>query len=140
MTEDDLFLWLEDVEGERALGWVREQNARSLADLEADPRYQGLYETALQIITAEDRTRLVPPARAGLAHNPRPRRARRQGGEELGHGRNGNAAARRPALHGRAFGRRQGRLGMARVRHRVGRLRRGRLLSSGRKAERHLAR
>src|SRR5665213_601372 len=55
MTEDDLFLWLEDVEGERALGWVREQNARSLADLEADPRYQGLYETALQIITAEDR-------------------------------------------------------------------------------------
>jgi prolyl oligopeptidase len=52
---EDPFLWLEDVEGDRALGWVREQNARSLALLEADPRYRGLYDTALTIITAEDR-------------------------------------------------------------------------------------
>jgi len=55
MTDDDPFLWLEDVEGDKALDWVRVQNARSLAELEADPRYQGLYDTALQIITAEDR-------------------------------------------------------------------------------------
>jgi prolyl oligopeptidase len=55
MTDTDPFLWLEDVEGEQALAWVREQNARSLAGLEADPRYQGLYETALSVITAEDR-------------------------------------------------------------------------------------
>src|SRR5215472_4316306 len=53
--EDDPFLWLEDVEGERALAWVREQNARTLALLEADPRYQKLYDTVLTIITAEDR-------------------------------------------------------------------------------------
>jgi prolyl oligopeptidase len=52
---EDPFLWLEDVEGEKALDWVREQNARTLALLEADPRYQKLYETALKIITAEDR-------------------------------------------------------------------------------------
>ena len=55
MTKTDPFLWLEDVEGDAALGWVREQNARSLALLEADPRYQRLYDTALKIITAEDR-------------------------------------------------------------------------------------
>ena len=55
MTDTDPFLWLEDVEGDAALAWVREQNARSLALLEADPRYQHLYDTALAIITAEDR-------------------------------------------------------------------------------------
>ena len=55
METEDPFLWLEDVEGEQALDWVREQNARSLALLEADPRYQDLYDTVLAIITAEDR-------------------------------------------------------------------------------------
>jgi prolyl oligopeptidase len=55
MTEDDPFLWLEDIDGEKALAWVREQNARTLTLIEADPRYQGLYDIALQIITAEDR-------------------------------------------------------------------------------------
>src|SRR5580692_10873777 len=55
MTETDPFLWLEDVEGDTALDWVRAQNARSLTLLEADPRYRGLYDTALAIITAEDR-------------------------------------------------------------------------------------
>jgi prolyl oligopeptidase len=55
MTTTDPFLWLEDVEGEHALAWVRDQNAPSLARLEADPRYQRLYDTALAVITAEDR-------------------------------------------------------------------------------------
>jgi prolyl oligopeptidase len=55
MTETDPFLWLEDVEGDEALTWVREQNARTLALIEADPRYRPLYETTLKIITAEDR-------------------------------------------------------------------------------------
>jgi prolyl oligopeptidase len=55
MTADDPFLWLEDIEGDEALAWVREQNARTVALLEADPRYQTLYDTALKIITAEDR-------------------------------------------------------------------------------------
>jgi prolyl oligopeptidase len=55
MTENDPFLWLEDVEGEKALDWVRGQNARSVVLLEADARYRRLYDTALKIITAEDR-------------------------------------------------------------------------------------
>src|SRR5579884_953792 len=55
MADDDPFLWLEEVEGERALAWVREQNARSLALLEADPRYAELHAAALRIVTARDR-------------------------------------------------------------------------------------
>ena len=42
MADDDPFLWLEEVEGEAALAWVRGQNARTLAALEGDPRYDGL--------------------------------------------------------------------------------------------------
>jgi prolyl oligopeptidase len=52
---DDPFIWLEEVEGEAALEWVRRENARSLAALEADPRYAALYREALAIVTAPDR-------------------------------------------------------------------------------------
>ncbi|HUL65006.1 MAG TPA: S9 family peptidase, partial [Burkholderiaceae bacterium] len=38
----DPYLWLEDVTGERALDWVREQNARSEKTFTADPRYERL--------------------------------------------------------------------------------------------------
>jgi prolyl oligopeptidase len=55
MTVDDPFLWLEEVEGEPALEWVRAQNARSLGPLEVDPRYAGLYQEALAVVTAADR-------------------------------------------------------------------------------------
>jgi prolyl oligopeptidase len=68
MTDDDPFLWLEDIEGDKALDWVRAQNARSLAEVEADPRYRGLYDTTLKIITAEDRIPYVS-FRAGRLSN-----------------------------------------------------------------------
>ena len=55
MADDDPFLWLEEVEGERALDWVRAQNARSLAELEDDPRNAGFYQTASAILNATDR-------------------------------------------------------------------------------------
>src|SRR6266699_1780465 len=55
MTEDDPFLWLEEVEGARPLQWVHAQNARSLALLEGDPRYAEMYRAALAVITAPDR-------------------------------------------------------------------------------------
>ena len=53
--QDDPYLWLEEVEGERALDWVKRENARSLALLEADQRYGTLYQEALAIVTATDR-------------------------------------------------------------------------------------
>ena len=49
---DDPFMWLEDVEGERALTWVRAQNARSLPVLQNDPRYAKLEQDALAIVRA----------------------------------------------------------------------------------------
>ncbi len=48
-------LYLEEVEGERALAWVRSQNERSLAVLENDPRFQGYYDAALAIATSKER-------------------------------------------------------------------------------------
>ncbi|MBM3844434.1 MAG: hypothetical protein FJ397_14435, partial [Verrucomicrobia bacterium] len=36
---DDPHLWLEEVQGDRALTWVRERNAQSLGELEAAPEF-----------------------------------------------------------------------------------------------------
>jgi prolyl oligopeptidase len=52
---NDPFLWLEEVEGERALTWVREQNARTLEELQADPRLKQLEGEALAIYEAQDK-------------------------------------------------------------------------------------
>lgn len=52
---DDPYLWLEEVEGARALDWVRAQNARSLALLEADTRFASLRAEAEAIANNRDR-------------------------------------------------------------------------------------
>ncbi|MEX2180007.1 MAG: prolyl oligopeptidase family serine peptidase [Gemmatimonadaceae bacterium] len=62
---DDPHQWLEDVEGEQALAWVRERNTRSLGTLQADPRYQRFYDNALTILEASDR--IAFPAFRGTA-------------------------------------------------------------------------
>ncbi|MFN7130201.1 MAG: S9 family peptidase, partial [Brevundimonas sp.] len=36
----DPYVWLEDVEGERAMAWVKEHNTHSLGVLQGDPRYE----------------------------------------------------------------------------------------------------
>ncbi len=61
-------LWLEAVEGDRALAKVREWNERSLDRLKADPRYQELYDDALTILQSKDRIPYVS-YRGGFAHN-----------------------------------------------------------------------
>jgi len=57
-AEADPYIWLEEVEGEEALAWVRAQNARSLKELESDPRFEALYEEALSVLTSEARLAL----------------------------------------------------------------------------------
>ena len=52
---DDPFIWLEEVEGDSALAWVRARNTRSLGVLQSDPRYAGLHAAALEIVQATDR-------------------------------------------------------------------------------------
>ena len=54
-ADTDPFLWLEDVQSERALNWVREQNARSQKLLEARPEYAPTRERLLKILNAKDR-------------------------------------------------------------------------------------
>jgi len=65
---DDPFLWLEDIEGERALTWVRAQNERSLKQLQGDPRYDRFYKAALAIY--EDKSRIpMGSLRGGFVYN-----------------------------------------------------------------------
>ncbi len=52
---DDPFLWLEDIHGARAMAWVEQENARSLAVLKGDPRYETFHREALKIVNATDR-------------------------------------------------------------------------------------
>ena len=52
---DDPYLWLEDIEGERAMAWVKDRNAKSLGTLQGDPRYERLHAEALRIVEATDR-------------------------------------------------------------------------------------
>jgi len=51
----DPYVWLEDVEGERAMEWVKAHNAHSLGVLQGDPRYETLHAEALAIVQARDR-------------------------------------------------------------------------------------
>ncbi|WP_091737302.1 prolyl oligopeptidase family serine peptidase [Phenylobacterium immobile] len=51
----DPYVWMEEIEGARALDWAKGENARSLPKLQSDPRYAGLYADALAIATAKDR-------------------------------------------------------------------------------------
>jgi len=53
--EADPFQWLEEVQGERALAWVREQNARSAAELEAVPEYRPTFQRTLEILDSKDK-------------------------------------------------------------------------------------
>ncbi|HVZ68198.1 MAG TPA: prolyl oligopeptidase family serine peptidase [Rhizomicrobium sp.] len=55
VEQNDPYLWLEDVHGEKPLAWVREQNARTFKVLQADPRYQDYYGQILKVMDAQDR-------------------------------------------------------------------------------------
>jgi prolyl oligopeptidase len=54
-AEQDPYLWLEEIEGEGALGWVQAQNDRTFERLTSDSRYPALLEEALADLTRSDR-------------------------------------------------------------------------------------
>ncbi len=58
-ADDDPYLWLEDVNGERALNWVREQNARAEKEFAAHARYEPLRADLLRILNSRDRIPMV---------------------------------------------------------------------------------
>ena len=51
----DPYIWLEDIEGERAMAWVEQHNAQSLGVLRGDPRFETLHRQALEIVQSRDR-------------------------------------------------------------------------------------
>jgi prolyl oligopeptidase len=58
-AEDDPYAWLEEVQGERALAWVRDRNAQSRAVLEAHPRFAAMRERFLDILDSKDKIAYV---------------------------------------------------------------------------------
>ncbi len=51
----DPYVYMEEMDGAQAMAFARAENARSLPQLQNDPRYGGLYADALKIATAKDR-------------------------------------------------------------------------------------
>jgi prolyl oligopeptidase len=52
---DDPFLWLEEVQGDKALAWVRERNAESQKVLQARPEYEATRARLLEILNSKER-------------------------------------------------------------------------------------
>ena len=54
-VDDDPFLWLEEVTGEKALDWARARNAEAFAELTGGERYAQLKAQILEALDADDR-------------------------------------------------------------------------------------
>src|ERR1019366_408826 len=48
-TDTDPFLWLESLNGPKALAWVKAENAKTLGVLQPDKNFAGFYAEALRI-------------------------------------------------------------------------------------------
>ncbi len=54
-TDNDPFLWLEDIDGEKALDWVRKRNAESAAILETGDDFESLKQRLLSIYQSREK-------------------------------------------------------------------------------------
>jgi prolyl oligopeptidase len=61
----DPFAWLEEINGQRALDWVRSQNSRTTKALEAIKEFKPIYARTLEILDSKDR--IPMPSFRGLA-------------------------------------------------------------------------
>jgi prolyl oligopeptidase len=68
MMIEDPYLWLEDVEGDVALDWVRRQNAVSQRELEADADFVPMRERFLKILDSDEKIPYVS-GRGGYLYN-----------------------------------------------------------------------
>ncbi|MDX1502369.1 MAG: S9 family peptidase, partial [Thermoanaerobaculia bacterium] len=66
--EDDPYLWLEEVDGERALAWVEERNAATAARLAGTPLFEELLGQARAVLDSHSRLPRVTQ-RAGWLYN-----------------------------------------------------------------------
>jgi len=54
-SSNDQNLWLEEVDGQKALAWVKQTNKATDESLIADPLYQSLYQNALTALNKQDK-------------------------------------------------------------------------------------
>ena len=55
VPDNDPYLWLSDIHGQRALAWVSEQNAKSNAALMQNPLYAPIHDEILKSLDTKDR-------------------------------------------------------------------------------------
>jgi prolyl oligopeptidase len=55
VSADDPYAWLEDVTGNKALAWVREQNAKAEAELASTPEFKRLEADILAILDSDEK-------------------------------------------------------------------------------------
>ncbi|TVR42512.1 MAG: S9 family peptidase, partial [Bacteroidia bacterium] len=67
-NDHDPYIWLEEVEGKKALEWVDARNAASLAVLAGTDSYREVYESSLEIMNSDDRI-AAPSLRGDYIYN-----------------------------------------------------------------------
>jgi prolyl oligopeptidase len=65
----DPYAYMEEIEGKQALDFAKAENARSLPQLQSDPRYSAIHAEALKLVTAKDRIPSVSFHGDGQLHN-----------------------------------------------------------------------
>ncbi len=58
-ADKDPYLWLEEVEGGKALNWVKERSAKDTAEIEAVPEFAPIHAELLEIFNSRDRIPFV---------------------------------------------------------------------------------
>ena len=69
LGKNDPYLWMEEIEGVRAMDWAKARNAKTMPVLQGDARYAGLESQALAILNAKDRVPGVSFAGDGSLRN-----------------------------------------------------------------------
>jgi prolyl oligopeptidase len=59
VKSEDPYVWLEEVEGDKALDWVRQRNAESAKQLEGDLAFRNLRDDLLAILDSDDKIPFV---------------------------------------------------------------------------------
>ena len=54
-AQEDPYIWLEDVTGDKPMAWVKEQNAASVKELESRPEFKQMHERLVAIYNSRER-------------------------------------------------------------------------------------
>ncbi|THD77637.1 MAG: S9 family peptidase [Phenylobacterium sp.] len=68
-SSKDPYAYMEEMEGKQALDFAKAENARSLPQLQSDPRYAAIHAEATKLVTAKDRIPGIDFSGDGTLHN-----------------------------------------------------------------------